>query len=550
MSINFNTLNMNFSRTKYSIFSLFLLLVITFSCKIDNDDIDLGNTTNESFAARTAMAELKSQFSNEGLLLEERTPTGNIIFDFCFDFVYPITLSYNTGVAFDVENFDQLVTVLVNSNDNMYVNGISFPFQVERYHNGAIEIQTINNEEEFLELIESCGIGDNTIDDCICTEEYNPVCVEIQEPNGGSFMMEFPNICYAMCEGFSQNDIVQCDHSNPANGFFDDCFSFEYPFSVVDNNGNTITINDENELNNVLYSHYVFDFVYPFNITMTSNNQTTTINNADEFITVLIGCASNNGVCTCPGYYDPVCIELNGTTINYQNDCFAQCDGFTPNDFVDCNPVDCATNCPPNYYYPVCVEDNNGNIITYNNDCLAACDGYTQNDFVNCNSSDCVINNLNITVGNCITDSVYEIELNFNTTYNGPFTLYDENINIIGHFDTSNLPILFNDIQINGSGSNSVKVWLDNTTSTCYEWVYWDEPNCNTNNCWEFVYPIICTDNNYTYTLNSDAEFDNIYNHDTSYLHYPFQVTFNNNVVNIDTPNDFYNIGEFSTRCN
>ena len=45
---------------------------------------------------------------------------------------------------------------MITSTEDLYINGISFPFDVETYNEetNAIEIETINNEEEFVTLVE------------------------------------------------------------------------------------------------------------------------------------------------------------------------------------------------------------------------------------------------------------------------------------------------------------------------------------------------------------------------------------------------------------
>ena len=69
-------------------------------------------------------------------------------------------------------------------------------------------VQTINNEEEFSNLIADCYFNDP----CICTEEYDPVCVEIIA-NDSVMVITFPNSCYAFCEGFTESDLVNCENN-------------------------------------------------------------------------------------------------------------------------------------------------------------------------------------------------------------------------------------------------------------------------------------------------------------------------------------------------
>ncbi len=315
-----------------------MVLVLFTSCKNNDAIIDLSDKTTKSAAAKKSMEVLKTHFNEDGTVNSDNNPVGNILFDFCFEFVYPVTLSYSNGTEVVVENFEELIEVLVNMTNELFIDGIAFPFDVEVVENGAIVIRTISSEDEFSVLIESCIIED---DGCICTEEYNPVCVEIQTPNGGeSFTMQFPNMCFAECEGFTQNDVVECDNGNPSGGnFFAECFDLVFPFSIVIDSGDVIEINNEGEFDTTLFTTSTFDFVYPIDVIQEINGQveTITLENVDGLISLLDSCNVNTN-CNCPTTVDKVCVETpNGGTVEYQNACFALCDGYTPNNFVDCN---------------------------------------------------------------------------------------------------------------------------------------------------------------------------------------------------------------------
>ncbi len=320
------------------IVTIFIVALVLFtSCKNNDAIIDLSDKTTKSVAAKKSMEVLKTHFNEDGTVNGDNNPIGNILFDFCFEFVYPVTLSYSNGTEVVVQNFDDLIEVLVNMTNELFIDGIAFPFDVEVIENGAIVIRTINSEGEFISLIDSCIIED---DGCICTEEFNPVCVEIQTPNGGeSFVMQFPNMCYAECEGFTQDNLVECDDSNPSGGnFFADCFSLVFPFSIVVDNGDVIEINNEGEFNTALFTTSTFDFVYPMDVTQEVNGaiETITLTNVDDLIDLLDSCNVNTN-CNCPTTVDKVCVETPSGVVEYQNSCFALCDGYTPNNFVDCN---------------------------------------------------------------------------------------------------------------------------------------------------------------------------------------------------------------------
>ena len=153
---------------------------------------------------------MRSYYHEDGTLNEDMNPTNNLVFDFCFEFIYPLSLSYNNEVIVTVNSIEELVSVIINSSQELYITGVVFPFDVTLYdiESNELIIQTINNEEEFSNLIANCYFNDP----CICTEEYDPVCVEIIA-NDSVMVITFPNLCYAFCEGFTESDLVNCENN-------------------------------------------------------------------------------------------------------------------------------------------------------------------------------------------------------------------------------------------------------------------------------------------------------------------------------------------------
>jgi hypothetical protein len=327
---------------KLALLSIFLIALSFTSCTNDEPVIEPQNI-EDSQSITTSLAQLKTQFNSEGNITPTNNPAGNIVFDFCFDFVYPINLSYNNGATVTVNNLDGLIDIMVASTNELYINGIAFPFDVETFDNNtnSIVIETIENEEEFVELLLSCNF-DDTVG---CPEVYDPVCVEVTDPNGLTFTITYTNACYALEDGFTENDFIDdCSNDFYAGGLFD-CFSINFPVDLITEDGEIITINTEEEFYNAIYNLYTFDFVYPFTITIAENDseESIVINNETEFETILENCYNNSD---CYDIYAPVCVEVidsNGeiTIVTYDNDCYALLDGFTPNDFVDCGTIEC-----------------------------------------------------------------------------------------------------------------------------------------------------------------------------------------------------------------
>jgi len=91
--------------------------------------------------------------------------------------------------------------------------------------------------------------------------------------------------------------------------------------------------------------------------------------------------------CNCDAVYDPVCVQPTpaGPVFFFSNACFAECAGYTPDQFVDCgDECDC-----PEIFNPVCVVGPNGGITQFDNACFAECAGYTSDQFVEC-EDDCI----------------------------------------------------------------------------------------------------------------------------------------------------------------
>jgi hypothetical protein len=332
------------------LFLILLMGLLTFtSCENEEAILDdqVQDVTVESESITAALNAMTTNFDSSGNVDANNNPAGNIIFDFCFDFVYPITLSYNTGTTVSVNDLDGLINVIINSTDQLFINGIAFPFDVETFDEttDAIVIQTINNEAEFANLLLTCDFDD--IDDCNCFEVYDPVCVEIIDPNGTIFFITYPNECYAQCDGFDDDDYLDdCEDDD----YYDDdflCFEFVYPLDIILDDGTVVTISDDDDFENTMYNNYFFNFVYPFSVELEEDDSILAINNEQEFDDLLEDCFGGdfpgNDCDQCENEpFDPICVEYttaSGETITevYPNLCFAQCFGYDASDIVDCD---------------------------------------------------------------------------------------------------------------------------------------------------------------------------------------------------------------------
>lgn len=280
---------------KLLIFSILMVLTVLMSCTNEEVIIDNLQNTEESESIVTTLSRLNQQYDDNGNVDEAENPAGNIVFDFCFDFVYPINLSFNTGTTVTVNSLDELIEIYFASTENLFISGIAFPFEVEIYNenSNALEIETINSEDEFLSLLEDCDFEDE-VEDCICTEEYDPVCIDITDLDGELFTISYPNACYAICDGFTEDDFseeCQIDYES-GDG---ECFEFVYPISIILDEGDPVTINSREELFNATYGAYHIDLVLPLDIII-ENDSIVTINDYDELEAIIEDCIGDDNV--------------------------------------------------------------------------------------------------------------------------------------------------------------------------------------------------------------------------------------------------------------
>ena len=217
---------------------LLLLLTVSvagfYSCS-DNDPVENEIVTTKSVALRTTLNEIKKANNISGR--NANTPQDQL---FCFQFVYPLTLSYNDGTVVTVTTEAGLLDILTAETETLFITGIAFPFQVQQ--EGAIT--TIDDGAEFFALVEGCGF--NTIND----------------------------------------DVLQFG-----------CFQMVFPISVINSNGTTIVVNTQGELESMLIVGDVVDLVFPFNVTQ--NNEVIEINSLNELFDLYDECDGNSGSCIC-----------------------------------------------------------------------------------------------------------------------------------------------------------------------------------------------------------------------------------------------------------
>ena len=107
---------------KRVILSIVMGLLIFSSCNNEEVIINPQELIEESESITDALNFMSKQFDANGNVVADENPAGDIVFDFCFNFIYPIDLSFNTGATITINSLEELVTVVTASTDELFIN--------------------------------------------------------------------------------------------------------------------------------------------------------------------------------------------------------------------------------------------------------------------------------------------------------------------------------------------------------------------------------------------------------------------------------------------
>lgn len=290
---------MKLLKLNYAFLAFLFLSLSLFTCD-NNEDISQNEETNNPYLM-LSMSELMARFDANGNADESQNPSGNMALDFCFEFVFPIDFEMSNNTIITINSIEELVDVLIESDDETYIADILYPFDVLVFNDemDTIESMTIQNDAAFSNLLDDCEF--DLDEDDYCYEVYDPVCVEITNAYGETIVLVYPNDCYAGLDGFNENDFLEdCNiEGGYEDGWFEnDCFDLVYPITLLNSNGDVITINSEEELlgfieewysencNNTEDCEFDFEVVFPITVEYYSENnqqtQTLVINSEEE----------------------------------------------------------------------------------------------------------------------------------------------------------------------------------------------------------------------------------------------------------------------------
>ncbi len=412
----------------------FILVAITFSMLALTSCQDNGPVTPDqpdataSIALRTVLNKIKATNDPSGRYSSTERSTNDNDDGFCFDFVYPLQFEYNNGTLVSVDSFQGLIQVLMNETNELYIVGVVFPFDVVLLQDGTTV--TINSEQDLVEVLENCDDFDVWDDE----------------------------------------DVVV------------DCFEFVYPIDMIASDGTTVTVNSNDELVEFFETQdamYEPNFVFPITV-VNLDDEEIVIENIYDFFDLMDDCYAYDGNvddCNCYDEYDPVCVyDMDSDmTIPFPNECFALCEGFTENDFVDCNFDD-----------------------------------------------DCDISNLEVTVGDCNDDGTYSITINFE--YDNPgneyFDVYINDYGLFNYYALADLPITIEHFPTAGFGEDFLEISI-NDMPNCSEEIDWEVPECAiipvdfmdyVGSCFDFEYPIEVSFQGMTYSVLSFTQLQQYFN--------------------------------------
>jgi hypothetical protein len=220
---------------------LFIIFFLVLSCKEETFEVSEKLTYKESLSLRLSIQSIKKIKNLVAKTDSDYRISGVIPSELCFDFKYPISVQYNNSSVLNVSSFSQFVELILSETPELHMTGIGFPFTVVMSSDNSEQV--ISSETSFETLIESCGYGTLTFE-------------------------EIKNV-YATC------------------------FDFNYPISIIIN-GTTYTFNSENDavLLAAAFTQKVvsFNFIYPFSIKYTANNQNANVPDYYTFTNIIAGC--------------------------------------------------------------------------------------------------------------------------------------------------------------------------------------------------------------------------------------------------------------------
>ncbi len=171
----------------------------------------------------------------------------------CLTILYSFELELLDGTQVTVASDEDFEDILLNQDTSNYIVDFVYPLTVEDEDDNEVSVADL---EELVELFASCIPDDGWGDGGSDGSELVP-----------AFLIDGENSCYELV----------------------------YPINLVDENGNTVTVADEDEFIDALAANPILFFEFP--ITLSNDEGDVTINNIEELFAALWDCEEFENPC-------------------------------------------------------------------------------------------------------------------------------------------------------------------------------------------------------------------------------------------------------------
>ena len=214
---------------KLLLITLTFLNFILISCASKDNPVEQQEQTTSSETSKIIASTLSSKIGTSSFDETSTDLNSYLEYDFCFNFVYPVTISYNNGTIVVIENAEQFLTVLTTMTDALYINGIAFPFDIIT----PTGTQTITDETEFLNAINSCDTDDDSTPNYEDSDDDNDGIADADEDTNN--------------DGNETNDDTDGDNIPDYQDTDDDGDGVDTADEDVDNDGNPANDDTDND---------------------------------------------------------------------------------------------------------------------------------------------------------------------------------------------------------------------------------------------------------------------------------------------------------------
>ena len=212
---------------------LILLMMATMAISCTEDE---GNVTEVEKNTEEPPKEIESSLALRATLENMKEVQGitgrSVQNELCFQFDYPIVLSYNDDSTVEVITYNHLLSLLLEETVELHIVGIQYPFDIIQNDSN----QTFQEESEFQALISDCGYDYMEVNDVVALTD-------------DCFTVDFPITVYVNGEAETFTSQAQAQEFFVNYSGTIESINFDYPFTVImTSDDSQMTISDDYEL--------------------------------------------------------------------------------------------------------------------------------------------------------------------------------------------------------------------------------------------------------------------------------------------------------------